>query len=303
MKVLLRLRGAKLRLCLAGVIFVALAALMPGGAMAGAGVQTCSGTSDSPGVLSGNYASNVVVNGACEVNAGPAVVKGNLTITPGSALIAAFALNDEKGSGSSSLTVGGNLNVKSGGTLIMGCLPTSFPCLDDPSQDNPTLSSADIVSGNLTENGPLGVIVHDSTIDGNVTENGGGGGLTCDPTGIFAVFDSPAYSDYEDTTVGGNLGVSGLTSCWLGMARDNVGGSMRVLNDNLADPDAVEILSNTITGNLLCHGNSMVWDSLDLTDALFPRLPLPNTVTGHRIGQCLLSSPTTDGGPSGPGPF
>jgi hypothetical protein len=293
-----------MRFCLAAVGVLALAALVPGGAIAGAGVQTCSGTSDAPGVLSGTTSSNVVVNGDCEVNAGPAVVRGNLTITPGSALIAAFAMNDVAGSGSSSLTVGGNLTVQSGGTLIMGCLPTSFPCFDDPSADNPTLSSADIVSGNLTENGPLGVIVHDSTIDGNVTENGGGGGISCDPSGIFSVFDSPVYSDYEDSTVGGSLGVTGLKSCWLGMARDNVGGNMRVLNDKLADPDAIEILSNQITGNLLCLGNSMVWDSFDLSDTgLFPRQAAPNTVTGHRIGQCVLSSPMTDGGPPGPGPF
>jgi hypothetical protein len=300
----LRLPRLRLRFCLAAVGVLALAALVPGGAMAGSGVQTCSGTSDAPGVLSGTYGSNVVVNGDCQVNAGPAVVKGNLTIKAGSALIAAFGMNDQTGSGSSSLTVGGNLTVQSGGTLIMGCLPTSFPCFDDPSSDNPTLSSADIVSGNLTENGPLGVIVHDSTIDGNVTENGGGGGVTCDPIGIFSVFGSPAYSDYEDSTVGGNLGVSGLKSCWLGMARVSVGGGMRVLNDELDDPDAIEILSNTITGNLICHGNSMVWDSFDLSETgLFPRQPAPNTVNGHRIGQCVLSSPMTDGGPLGPGLF
>jgi hypothetical protein len=34
---------------------------------------------------------------------------------------------------------------------------------------------------------------------------GGGGGVTCDPSGIFLAFQSPVFSDYEDSTVGGSL--------------------------------------------------------------------------------------------------
>jgi hypothetical protein len=291
------------------VFLLCLTALMlgvftPSSAIAAAGSQTCSGTPQSPGVLAGTYDSNVMVSGACAVNAGAAVVKGSLTILPGSALVAAFGLNDLTGTGKSSLAVAGNLTVRNGGSLIMGCLPSSFPCFDDPSQENPTLSSADHVSGHLVATSPLGVIVHNTRIDGNVIETGGGGGFTCDPSGIFAVFGSPVYSDYEDSTIGGNLAVTGLTSCWLGMARDQVGGNMQVIGDKLADPDAVEILSNRVTGNLICNQNSNVWDSFDLSDTgLFPRQPAPNTVGGHRIGQCVLSSPTTEGGPFGPGPF
>jgi hypothetical protein len=63
------------------------------------------------------------------------------------------------------------------------------------------------------------------------------------------------------STVGGNLGVTGLTSCRLEMARDHVDGGMRVLNDRLPDPDAIEILANDITGNLICLGNSTVLDT------------------------------------------
>jgi hypothetical protein len=280
----------------------ALAALAVGGTAAAAPPQTCSGTADSPGILAGTYSSKVLVSGVCFVNGGAALVKGNLTLLPGSALIAAFALNDQTGSGSSSLTVWGNIDVQRGATLIMGCIPSSFGCFDDPDQSNPTLSSADRVSGNLTETQPLGVIVHNSTIGGNVTEVGGGGGLTCDPSGVFAVFGSPVYSDYEDSTVGGNLNVSGLTTCWLGMARDQIGGSMHVVNDRAADPDAVEILSNQIGGNLICLKNSMAWDSFDLGDSLYPRGWAPNTVNGNRIGQCVTAPPLTPGGAS-PGAF
>jgi hypothetical protein len=270
---------------------------------------TCSGTFESPGLLVGTYTSNVTVDGVCVVNAGPALVEGNLTLAPGAALAAAFALNDHTGNDSSSLTVQGNLHVQQGATLFLGC-NAHFACLDDPNPENPTLSSPGAVSGNLSEQQPLGVIVHDSTINGNVQEVGGGGGLTCEPSGIFAKLGNPehpgtpVYSDYEDSSIQGNLQVIGLTSCWLGVARVQVGGNLNMLHNQLADPDAIEILANQISGNLLCQQNSRVWDSAEENfESLFPRVPQPNTVNGHRIGQCALASPTTEGGPSGPGPF
>jgi hypothetical protein len=146
--------------------------------------------------------------------------------------------------------------------------------------------------------------VHNTTIGGNVTQNGGGGGFTCEPTGIFAANHVPVYSTYEDGQVGGNLSVTGLTSCWLGVAREHVGGNLSAIGDQLADPDAIELVSNTVQGNLICHGDSQVWDSGDASPpALFPRTPTPNTVNGKRIGQCVLASPAEEGGAPGPGPF
>ena len=145
--------------------------------------------------------------------------------------------------------------------------------------------------------------MHNSTISGNVQANGGGAGLTCEPTGIFALFGSPAYSDYENSTIRGNLEVSGVTSCWQGVIRDHVSGNVALLNNQFADPDAIEILSNQISGNLACQHNSHVWNSTDETEALYPRAPKPNTVRGFRSGQCVLASPATEGGPLGPGLF
>jgi hypothetical protein len=103
-----------------------------------------------------------------------------------------------------------------------------FPCFDDPNQDNPTLNGPVSVGGNITETQPVGVIVHDATIQGNVTQNGAGGGFTCDPTGVFALLGPPVYSAYEDSSIAGNVGLNGITSCLLGMARDQVGGDVRV---------------------------------------------------------------------------
>ena len=299
--------GYALALCLIASGFSALAAA-PAGAR---DTDTCTGSlNDFPahvGVLSGIHAGNVQINGACVVNAGPTEVKGNLTVLPGSALLATFGeTNFEPGSPASTLTVDGSVSVQSGGTLLLGCFATSFPCFDDPMagpDHSPTLNSAAKVGGNLMSTEPLGVIVHDGTVRGNVSENGGGGGVTCDPSGAFAAFGSPVYSDYEDSSVGGWMSISGLSSCWLGVARVHIGQSLTVTNDQLLDPDAIEILSNTIGGNLSCSGNRMVWDSADLTNDLYPRVWLPNSVGGKRMGQCEKAPSIEKPGGVSPGLF
>jgi len=252
---------------------------------------TCSGTLGSPGVLSGTYSSNVTIEGVCAAVAGPAVIDGNLTLTPGSGLNAAFAAGN--------VTVQGNLSVGRGAFMFLGCIPRSFACFDDNPQ-HPTLSSASIVEGNLSETQPLGVVVHNSTIGGNVQQTGGGGGTTCEnppPAFPFGVFSS-----YEDSAIGGSINISGLESCWLGLARDTVGRNVNVLHNQLADPDAIEILGNQIGNNLLCQGNRMVWNSNETGENLFPREEHPNEAR-HRVGQGVLASPLSEGGPLGPGPF
>jgi hypothetical protein len=265
--------------------------------------QVCTGTPEAPGTLAGVYFGNVFVEGVCAVNAGQARVFGNLIVGRGSTLLAAFALNDEAGSGSSSLSVVGDLRVQNGAAALLGCDAEHFPCIDDPNPEAATLSSQARIYGSLQEQQPLGVVVHNSIVFGNVVEHGGGGGLTCEPSGIFTVFGSPVYSDYEDTGIYGNLDVVGLTSCWLGVIRTHVGGSVHLIDNQLADPDAIEIISNQLGGNLVCLHNSQVWDSADEGESLYPRVPEPNTVGGKRFGQCVLASPATEGGPLGPGPF
>jgi hypothetical protein len=264
---------------------------------------TCTGTPTSPGVITGTYWSDVTVKGDCAVNGGKAVVHGNLTLASGSALLAAFANNDVTGKGSSSLRVTGNIVVGDDATMLLGCLPTSFPCIDDPNQSSPTLSSHDVVGGSIIEKAPLGVIVHDTWIGGSVTQLGGGGGVNCNPTGVFALFGSPVYSTYEDSTIRGSLTMANVHTCWLGTARAAIGGNATYLNNTAADPDAIEIVSNNVHGDLICSRNSRVWDSGDLTNNLFPRIPQPNTVHGNRIGQCRLNSPTSATDQPGPGLF
>lgn len=276
-----------------GAAAVAVVALTMTATPAGAAPpQTCTGDLESPGVLAPSYAGNLMISGVCAALAGTTVVNGNVTVLPGSTLAAAF--------GSGKLVVNGNVVVQKDGTLILGCNTSSFTCIDEPNNEEPTLSSHPTVFGNVIANQPLSVIVHSATIGGNVSQSGGGGGVTCDQ---FSPLGFPYYSDYEDNAIGGNLVVSGLDSCWLGMARDTIGGNLLVLGNQLADPDAIEILSNTISGNLVCQRNSMVWDSADLSETgLYPRGYEPNTVNGQRVGQCVTAPAITPGG-SSPGPF
>ena len=236
-----------------------------------------------------------MISGVCEVNAGQVTVTGDVTVQSGDALIAAFA-NNASGPGTSGITVDGNIDVDSGATLLLGCEALHFPCVDDPNQNAPTLNSADTVQGSIEATGALGVVVHNSTIGADAVETGGGGGPSCTPSGIFSVFQSPPYSDYEDNTIGGNLRVTGLDSCWFGALRNHIGGSDTFADITMTDPDAMENLANQIAGNLLCSGNSPAIEYGDSGSS-------PNVVGGFATGQCAFAvtqpNPAPVPGPSG----
>jgi hypothetical protein len=275
----------KIRLLLSLAAGVGLiAALLLSASSAGAAPpQTCSGTADSPGDLAGMYAGNVVVSGFCS-GGGPATVNGNLMLAPGSALI------DFAG-----LTVNRNVIVQSGATLFVGA--------EEDAAAAPAQPGVFHFAGNLVASQPLGVVLHGVNVDGNINESGGGGGFTCDPVGIFAAFESPVFSVYEGGHLGGSITITGLTSCWLGITHSKIDGGVHLLGNQLADPDAIEVLDNSIGGNIVCQQNSMMWDSADITDALYPRLWEPNTVGGQRVGQCVIAPPTDSPSGVSPGPF
>jgi hypothetical protein len=261
---------------------------------------TCKGTLKAPGTLAGTR-SSVVVRGVCEVNAGPALVRHNLVIAPGGALVAIFGLNDHTGHGHSSLTVDGNLTVGRGATLAMGCdhlydvafgqRSANFACADDPHPSKPTLSSHDVVRGSLIAHHALGVVVHNSSIHGNVVETGGGGGVNCKPTGVFTLFQSPVYSDYEHMWIGGSVRVTGLHSCWFGAIYLTVRGSLTVSKNVMADPDAMEVVTDKVLRNMTCHVNHPAIQFGDSDGR-------PNLVGRRAIGQCsfkvILPSPAPE---------
>jgi hypothetical protein len=262
------------------------------GASAAESVYTCSGTLKAPGVLTGTHG-NVNVKGVCAVNAGAAIVNGNLVIYKGAALVAAFGRNDRTNSGTSSLTVTHTVSVLQGGAAIIGCEPQAFPCIDDPNPKHPTLSSAETIKESLLAQGVLGVIVHNTHIGVDVIQSEGGGGYTCKPSGIFAAFQSPVYSDFEDNTVGRNMTIQAVTSCWLGALRNNIGGSFVALSNRMNDPDAMELLSNTIHANILCSGNQPAPQYGDSHSS-------PNVVSGSASGQCGFNVRKPDPAPHGP---
>ncbi len=176
--------------------------------------------------------------------------------------------------------------MESGATLGLGCEPNYSPCSDDPAAaTGGTLTSSGRIYGSLNEWEPLGVIVHASTIGGNVNEFGGGGGVSCTvpTTGIFSVLQSPVFSDYEDNAIGGNFTISGLQTCWLGALRDKVQGSVVDTNNTFADPDADEVISNTIEGNMVCYGNSPAVQFGDSHG-------VPNEVRGLALGECAFTT-------------
>ena len=226
-------------------------------------------------------------------------------LEPRSVLLAAYALNDRSGRGASTLTVRGGIHVLQGATLLLGCEFGHFTCLDDPAPRNATLAGRARVFGSILATAPLAVVAHNAIVTGSVSELGGGGGASCKQEGLFATLPqaTPTYSDYEDMSIGGNLSVTGLSRCWLGIARGNVRGNVRVVGDTLADPDAIEILSNVITGSLYCLGDSHVWDSTEGQGEAAPRTALPNQVHGQREGDCRLASALGAGGQPGPGAF
>jgi hypothetical protein len=288
-------RVLRISLSLSAALMVA----VPLGLLAGAGASsaatpvamTCGSTGGAP-LAAGTY-SSVTVTGVCTVNSGQVTVTGNVTVTAGAALISAFAKDQGNAGTTSGLTVDGSVTVAAGGTAVLGCEPTAFPCADDAGIP-PTLSSADAVGGSVTATNPLGVLVHDTTIAGDATQSGGGGGVTCTPSGVFAsLLGSPVYSDYEDNTIAGNLRVTGLKTCWFGALRDTIGGSATFSGNTFADPDAMETLTNTIAGNLICSENVPVVHYGDSSGSA-------NVVAGYATGECAFGVTQHSPPPAGP---
>jgi hypothetical protein len=260
----------------------------------------CSGTLAAPGVLAGTYRGDVQIDGVCMVNGGAAVVDGNLTVTPGSALNASFALNDRTHHGTSSLRVRGNLSTLKDAVLDMGCLPLHSPCSDDPNASTGgTLTGHNRVDGNLTGWEALAIIVHASKIDGNVAQVGGGGGaaaMTCKvpTTGVFAAIGSPVFSNYEDNRIAGDLSVSKLRTCWFGALRDNVGGTVSVDGNKFGDPDADEVNSNLVHGSMKCFANTPAVQFGDGVGAM------SNKVADKASGECGFKVKLHNTVPKGP---
>jgi hypothetical protein len=255
------------------------------------GTYVCTGTLTSPGELLGTY-SNVVISGACAVQTGPVHVTGNLTVAPNGILNAVY------GADGSYITIGGNLLALKNASVMLGCDtvyatifvnasggPLSvpeFPCIDDPNPNAPTFTSHDTVGGSIIATDSLGVVVHNATIGGSFSVLGATGGDSCTPEGVFNydVF-FPPYSFLADSTVRGSASIIGTDTCWTGVIRTNIGGSLIVTGVTNGDPDGNEIVTNTVHGSLVCLDDSPAVQFGDSNGQ-------PNLVRGAAVGQCAF---------------
>jgi hypothetical protein len=220
---------------------------------------TCSGGT----IAAGTY-SSLKVTGVCSFGGGTVTVSHNLVVAPGA------VLNDHSASPLTTVHVGGNVLVGKGGIVGLGTY-------------NPADPHDSVVDGNVIANQPLSLYISFTTIHGNLISHGGGGGVA----GEFRNYPT------KDNTIDGNVVIQGWTGGWIGLIRNHVGGNVvfskntSVIN-GLVDPpvpgqvdsDSSEIMTNVIGRNLICQGNT-------------PKAQVnpddggqPNTVGGHKIGQC-----------------
>jgi len=245
---------------------------------------TCTGGPIAPGTYR-----SIRITGICTMPAGTIVVRSDLFVAPG-ALLDAVTPGDPSASPvvPASVYVGGNVFVGNGGVLVLGCSP-NIACSSGVTYDR--------IGGNLTALGALGVVVHSANIGGNVTMLGGGGGAAggaesggCYTAPIPAPWSedaalsspttgSPQYADFEDNSIGGNLTVVGVQTCWLGAFRNLVGGDARFIGDSTSDPNGMGVVNNLVAGRMACASNLPAVQFGSSGAA-------PNIVGGFASGEC-----------------
>ncbi len=219
-----------------------------------AGPPICSSAGTS---LSGVH-HNLTVWGNAYVASGNTLrVRGRLKIARG-ACLDAFSLG--------TVHVRGDIVVKKGATLALGCTPGSIGPV--PPCGNTTTN--DTVGGSILADHPLTMYLDGNHIWGNVISIGGGPGLH----GQFLNFP------VKDNWIGGRLTMFGWHGGWAGALRNTVGKSL-VFSRNISiqDPDSNEVVQNTVGRNLVCHGNSPAAQLGDSGGT-------PNVVAGAKLGQC-----------------
>lgn len=257
---------------------IRLASMVAGGALAAAftvvgsapaaaaGAYVCSGGSpSSPSVIpAGTYAS-IVVTGFCTPAPGTITVHRSLTVARG----AGFASGDA----SSTVSIGGNVNIQPGGKFELGCGPS----FDAPCPEGANVVSSDRIGGNLGAEHATLVVVHYDIIGGNVGVAGGGGGLSCNN---LPGLDTAPFIDFASNSIGRNASITGLRTCWAGFSANRVAGNVSWDSNVTGTPDGNYIGNNNIARNLSCFGNSPDPHLSDLG-------PDPNSVSGHTEGQCV----------------
>ena len=216
--------------------------------------------------IAGSYG-NLTITGNEYVKSGTSLtVWGNLTVARG-ACLDAFTLGTVK--------VGGSVLVGKGAILALGCSPGA---LGPPSQPPCyTTTTSDSVGGSILAYQPLTMYLTAITVHGSVASFGGGPGPVLSPYVNFPI---------KENIISGDLFVAGWQGAWFGVLRNTIYGSAILLNnvgvtisEETNRPDSSEIVTNTISGNLICFGNVPAAQFGDSGGS-------PNKVGGRKIGQC-----------------
>lgn len=262
------------------VLVLGLSGVLVSAGSAGATSPPYDCTGGNGGIVPPGTYSSMIITGVCYMPAGTITIRGNLTVEP-------YALLDATTPGdpaayplqAATVLVGGSVSVGTGAVLFLGCSPF-ISC--------PMAVNYDRIGGNLTATGALGVVVHSVTIGGTFSLQGGGddisGPAACaaDPapwSEDASLTGVPVYSDAEDNSIGDDLSVVGLQSCWLGSLRNQIGGNATYVGNKMGDPDAMEIDANLIGGNMVCSANMPAVQFGDSGSA-------PNMVGGLGTGEC-----------------
>ena len=238
---------------ISGLLLVSAGTAGAAGASKHFGHVTCWGGT----IKAGTYRSLTVAGTCTLTSTGTAHVTGNVVVR-GHAFLNTLTTG--------TFNVDGNLSVRNDGIAGLGC-NNEVGC---PTESN------DHIGGNLAGNGAWAVVVEQEHVGGNVSIIGGGRSMDCSSTGLVG---GPFFATVHDSTVGGNVVVSGVHTCWFGLIRTQVGGNVKVIGNRFGDPDANEIITNVVGGNLSCFNNvpgAQIGDSGGS----------PNTVAGQKRGEC-----------------
>jgi hypothetical protein len=212
-------------------------------------------------IASGTYGTLVIASYCSIPDANTVVVKGNLVLKPG-AILNAVTL--------ATVHVHGDVIVRPGAVLGLGCTVMGVGCASDSDQT---------VGGSILAYQPLTMFVDGVVVHGDVMSWGGGPGPTVTPS------DLPFNYAFKDNTVHGRVLLRDWNGGWIGAIRNTIGGGLVYMHNAGTDPDANEIVANTVGGNLACWRNTPPAQFGDAIQGGPPGYG-PNTVGGHATGQC-----------------
>jgi hypothetical protein len=164
------------------------------------------------------------------------------------------------------IVIKNGLAVLKGATFVLG------------SEEDPTPQGT--ISGGVVGLNAANIQIHFTKIYDGIDIRGGSGPFFegspfCDP----GPPDCVTWNTIEDSLIKGDVRITGYNGFWQGFIRNNVKGSLIMRNNVVADSDGNEVVTNTISGNLVCSGNDPAPQQGDSGGS-------ENQVGGVRTGQC-----------------